>query len=60
MIATYIALAIYMALTDWLTSGYLGYLYYPTPVMAIILILVAPLTVLAQRRSERPDILESK
>lgn len=46
MIAAYIALAIYMALTDWLTAGYLGYLYYPNLVMAIILLLVAPLTVL--------------
>lgn len=46
IIAIYIALGIYLGLTDALTSGRLGYLFYPDSGMAIILILVAPLTAL--------------
>jgi len=46
IIAIYIALGIYIGLTDALTSGRLGYIFYPDLGMAIILILVAPLTAL--------------
>ncbi len=46
IIAIYIALGIYMALIDALTLGRIGYLYYPDLSMAIILLMVAPLTAL--------------
>jgi ABC-2 type transport system permease protein len=46
IIATYAGASIFMALTDGVTYGKLGYLYYPNWDMGIILFLLAPLALL--------------
>jgi len=46
IVATYGSSAIFMALTDSVTQGKLGYLYFPNEEIAVILILLAPLAAL--------------
>jgi len=46
IIATYAGASIFMTLIDAVTSGRLGYLYYPNWDMGVILLLVAPLALL--------------
>ncbi len=46
LITTYVALGIFMAMIDLVTSGQLGYLYYPNTTIALILFVVDPLAIM--------------
>jgi len=46
ILTTYVALGIFMVMMDLVTSGQLGYLYYPNATIALILVVVVPLAIL--------------
>jgi ABC-2 type transport system permease protein len=45
LVATFIAVEVFMTLSDIITVGILGYLYYPTLTAGLILLVIAPLAV---------------